>query len=291
MQYVAERVAGELAEVVNLARPGQEAHDIELTLAETAVVEQADVVVQIPGFQLALDDVIASQPLSGTVLDVADVVPLLPTEESPDEHAAHADGAASDGGGAEDHSDHDHDGEDGGDGHDHGSHDPHFWMDPTLLAQVATALADLLAEAHPDGAATYTANAEAVTSDLAALDEDLRTRFDAVTGSRSFITSHAAFAYLARRYGLEQVGISGIDPEVEPSPQRLLQLEQVIRDTGATTVFFEQSASPKVATTLADNAGVRAEALDNLETQLDPAVDYLAVMREDARVLVESWTR
>ncbi|MDN8823145.1 metal ABC transporter substrate-binding protein, partial [Staphylococcus aureus] len=80
---------------------------------------------------------------------------------------------------------------------------------------------------------------------------------------RTFITSHAAYTYLADRYDLHQVGISGIDPETEPSPQRLLALEAVVRDEEVTTIFFEATASPKVAQTLADNLGIDSAELDN----------------------------
>lgn len=283
IEYVAALVAGDAAEVVSLAKPGQEPHGVELSVAESALIERADVIIQIPGFQGALDDLIASRSLQDAVLDVSTVVEMLPGAGA-DEHE-HA--GASDAGG-----EHDQGGEDeGGEhaGHDHGGLDPHLWHDPTLLARIASALADRLAAASRADAATFAANADAARETLTALDQELQRTYGAVPGERLFVTSHTAFAYLAHRYGLEQVGISGIDPEVEPSPQRLLELQRVIRERGVSTVFFEESASPKVARTLAENVGVAAESLDNLETRLDDGADYPAVMRRNAEKLVASW--
>lgn len=279
LAYMAQQVAGDAAQVVNLAKPGAEPHDIELSVAETARVEKADVIIQIPGFQSALDDVISSRKLADKVLNVADVVTLLPAggEEDEDEDEEAAD--ASDTGGEEGH-----------DAHEHGSVDPHFWNDPTMLAAVATALGAKLAALGTASKDAFAANAQRTVSALTELDTELAATYGAVPGEKVFVTSHTAFAYLAARYGLEQVGIAGIDPEVEPSPQRLLQLQQLIQERHVTTVFFEESASPKVAETLARNVGVASQSLDNLETQLDPKKDYPAVMREDAQKLVASWT-
>lgn len=270
LQYMAQQVAGDAAKVVNLAKPGMEPHDVELSVAETATVQKADVIVQIPGFQSALDDIVSAKKLEKNTIDVSEVVTLLPASGE-HEH--------------EDHEDEDHEDE-----HEHGRFDPHFWNDPTLLAKVASELGSRLAKVLPDQADTFTGNAKKAVTTLTDLDTELKKTYGAVDGKRVFVTSHTAFAYLARRYGLEQVGIAGIDPETEPSPRRLLALQRLIKKRKVSTVFFEESASPKVAETLAKNVGVQSESLDNLETQLDPKKDYPAVMREDAEKLVESWT-
>src|SRR5699024_699570 len=94
----------------------------------------------------------------------------------------------------------------------------------------------------------------------------------------------------AERYDLRQIGIAGVDPETEPSPQRLLALESVVQEAGVTTIFFETSASPKVARTLARNLDIDSEELDNLETQQSPESDYPQVMRDNCARLVASWT-
>lgn len=278
LEYMATLVAGDAAEVWNLAQPGSEPHSLELSVAEAAKVAQAAVIVQIPGFQSAVDDVISAKSLGDITLDVSTVVEMLPAAGGHD-HA-----------GAEGHDDAASDAGEGEHSEGHGATDPHMWTDPTLLATVATALGERLAaqdEAHADAIRERATKAVEI---LTALDEDLRATYDAVTDPKVFVTSHTAFAYMAHRYGLEQVGITGIDPETEPSPQRLLQLRTVIEEKQVSTVCFEVNASPKVAETLAERAGVTADSLDNLETRLDPDKDYAQVMREDAAKLVATWS-
>ncbi|MFC0674217.1 metal ABC transporter substrate-binding protein [Brachybacterium hainanense] len=280
LSYLVASVGGDLVEQIDLAKPGVDPHGLELSVAEVGQLQSADLVIAIPGFQAAIDDALASHGEDNALL-VDSVITLLPADA-----AAHDHGASDGGGEHEDEHGSEHDGEEH---HDHGDTDPHFWHDPSLMADVGDAVAARLAEIVPDSAATFTENAAALRTTLEDLDAELRTLFDAVPGEKPFVTSHTAFAYLAHRYGLEQIGITGVDPEVEPSPQRLLALETVIQDEGVTTVFFETTASPKVAETLAANLGIQAAELDNLETQLDPEVDYPAVMRTNAQALASSW--
>ena len=158
------------------------------------------------------------------------------------------------------------------------------------MADLGDAIAARLGELSPEHAEEFTSDAATVREELEQLDAELTSAFEEVTDERrTFITSHAAYTYLADRYDLHQVGISGIDPETEPSPQRLLALETVVRDEEVTTIFFEATASPKVAQTLADNLGIDSAELDNLETQQSPEADYPAVMRSNCTALAESW--
>ena len=284
LSFLVTRIGGEHVALTDLTTPGADAHGLELSVKQTLLIEQADLVLQIPGFQTALDDAIASQE-GDNVLDVSSVITLLPADagsveeghagESEAEHAEHADEGAE---------------EDGHEGHDHGPNDPHFWQDPVRMADLGDAVAERLAELSPENAEEFTAAAAAVREELGDLDAELTAAFEEVTEERrTFITSHAAYTYLADRYDLHQVGISGIDPETEPSPQRLLALETVVREEEVTTIFFEATASPKVAQTLAENLGIDSAELDNLETQQSPDADYPAVMRSNCTALTESW--
>ena len=284
LAYLVTRIGGEHVELTDLTTPGADAHGIELSVKQVMTVESADLVLQIPGLQASLDDAISSQD-GENVLDVSSVVTLLPvgeaeehSHESEEEHTAHE---HEDGGEHED---------EGHEGHDHGPDDPHFWHDPLLMADLADALAERLGELAPDSADAFTASAQEVRTELETLDAELAESFGSVEGRKPFITSHAAYAYLAERSDLHQIGISGVDPENEPSPQRLLALEKVVDEEGVTTVFFETSASPKVAQTLANNLGIDSAELDNLETQQSEDADYAQVMRDNCTALVESWS-
>jgi zinc transport system substrate-binding protein len=163
--------------------------------------------------------------------------------------------------------------------------DPHFWLDPTLLAPVAEATADALADADPAHAEDYRERAADLVADLDVLDGELADGLAACSGA-TLVTSHEAFGYLADRYGLEQVGITGIDPEVEPSPARLREVAETVRATGVRTLFFGALTSPGVTATLAEDLGVATAVLDPLEGH-DGDQDYLDVMRANLTALTE----
>lgn len=165
--------------------------------------------------------------------------------------------------------------------------DPHFWLDPARLANFGHQVADGLAEADPDRAAEYTAAADELAQTLTTLDTEYR---DALSGCRgaTLVTSHEAFGYLADEYGLEQIGIAGIDPHVEPSPARMRDVVDAVEGRtghgGVRTVFFEATTSPAVAQTLADDLGVTTGVLHPVE-RVEADQDYLGLMRENLRSL------
>ncbi len=166
------------------------------------------------------------------------------------------------------------------------STDPHFWLDPTRLADVGDALAEQLAELDPDGAATFEQNAAALRADLEALDTELQ---DTLAACRVdvLVTAHEAFGYLGDRYGLEVVGINGISPATEPEAAALAEIAVLVEDRGVTTVYTETLVDPAVAETVAAEAGVGTAVLDPLEGLTDESAgeDYLAVMRANAATL------
>jgi zinc transport system substrate-binding protein len=279
LQFVAERVGGDRVEVSNLTPPAAEPHDLELSPAQARTIGTADLVVYQSGFQAAVDEAVEAR----TPTRVVDATEAAGLEEHP--------GAASDASGAADDTAADHDAHadeaHAEDGHDHSSEgglDPHFWLDPTRLVPVAEQVTAELSAADPEGADEYEANLAALTADLTALDGEFETGL-ASCASPYLVTSHEAFGYLAERYGLEQVGITGIDPEAEPSPARLREVAVIIRDHGVSTIFFETLTSPKVTKTLAQDVGVQAAVLDPLEGLSDSGTDYLGVMRTNLEAL------
>jgi zinc transport system substrate-binding protein len=266
LQFVVQQVGGDLVDVDSLTPPGAEPHDLELSPAQVDQVGRADLVVYLSDFQAAVDDAVDANP-PAHVVDAAQDTEL---------HAAEH---AEDGEHTEDGEEHAED-----DGHGHGSLDPHFWLDPTRLPPVAEDVAAQLSEIDPDNADTYAANADAFTQAMT----DLDTRYSeglATCDSRTIVTTHEAFSYLAERYDLEQVGISGIDPEGEPSPARLAEVGDLVRDEGVSTIFFETLASPKVAQTLADELGVETAVLDPLEGLTDDSQDYVSVAEDNLATL------
>lgn len=161
--------------------------------------------------------------------------------------------------------------------------DPHLWLDPIRLAQVADTVADQLAERAPETADAFRGRADALTVELSALDAELEQGLASCTRT-DMVTSHDSFGYLADRYGLEQVAISGLSPEDEPSPRRLAEVVQLAKEAGVTTIFFEELVSPRVAESLAREVGAEARVLSPLEGPPEDG-DYLSAMRTNLGTL------
>ena len=157
--------------------------------------------------------------------------------------------------------------------------DPHVWLDPRRFARLARRTAEALG--HPPAA-------DRLVARLERLDTEFRSGLEHCE-RHEIITSHAAFGYLAAAYGLEQVALTGLSPEAEPSPRRLEALVEQIRRERATTVFFETLVSPKLAETVAREAGAQTAVLDPLEGLTDREaerdVDYFTVMRRNLAAL------
>jgi zinc transport system substrate-binding protein len=260
LQFVAERVGGAHVDVSSLTPPGGEPHDLELSPSSVARVGDAALVVYLSGFQAATDQAVAATG-PDHVVDAADAADL---ETGPD-------GA-----------------EPGGPGP--GPVDPHFWLDPTRLAAVGHQVAAELAEVDPAHADAFTAAADDLAADLEALDAELADGLATCRGA-TLVASHEAFGYLAERYGLHQVGISGVDPEIEPSPARLRDVAAVVAAEGVRTLYFEVLVSPDVTRTLADQLGVTTAVLDPLEGMAEgDDRDYLDVMRDNLDALATGLT-
>lgn len=283
LQYVTERVGGDLVAVESLTPAGTEPHDLELSPAAVDGLRIADAVVYLSGFQPAVDDAVA-QAAPEHALDAAHAGVEGGEAHSAEEHAAADEAHSAEAHGPEGHAEEEHAEAAGGDGHDHGGEDPHFWLDPERLAAVATEVSHELAEIDPDNAAAYEANAEELTTELTALDEEF-TEGLATCERNTIVVSHEAYGYLADKYGLEQVGIAGLDPETEPSPARLAEIGEVVEAEGVTTVFSESLVNPKVAETLAAEHGIETAVLDPVEAQGDENADYQQVMRGNLEAL------
>jgi zinc transport system substrate-binding protein len=136
--------------------------------------------------------------------------------------------------------------------------DPHVWLDPVRMQQIFELVRKRLG--NPDSVA-----ADAFTAQLRKLDTSFA-RGLRRCASRTIVTAHEAFGYLAERYGLTQYAIAGVDPEQEPSADRIAELTDLVHREHVTTVFTEQLVSPRVADTLAREAGVHTAVLDPLES-------------------------
>jgi len=254
--YVSQQVGGDLVHVTSLSPPGAEPHDVELSPRQVRAVGDAGLVVYLSGFQSAVDDAVAARR-PAHVVDAAATADLVRVGSAGPGSASASPGAAL---------------------------DPHFWLDPDRLARLAGPVADALTAIDPQHASTYAANAATLRGELTDLDASYA-RGLATCERREIVTSHEAFGYLATRYHLSQIGISGLSPDAEPSPARLKEIADVVHAKGVTTIFSEELVSPKVAQTLAKDLGVKAAVLDPVESQADPGSDYRGVMERNLTIL------
>jgi len=247
VQFLVEQIGGGLVDVQTLTAPGTEPHDLELSPQQVAEVDQAAVLFYVADFQPAVDQVVGEA--GGEVVDVSAGLPLRT--------AAGTDG--------------------------NGGTDPHVWLDPVLMEQMAATVAEGLAQADPEHAQDYQDNAAALEKQLRDLDTEWQ-KGTRDCGIRTMVVSHEAFGYLANQYGFDQKGIAGLSPETEPSASAIADLAGFVRDNGVTTVYTETLVDPSVAETVAQEAGAQTAVLDPLEGP--PAQgDYLSAMRENLQTV------
>ena len=269
-----KQVAQDDAEVSMLLEAGMEVHSFEPSSQMIAEIQDADVFIyNSPEMETWVPDVLASIDTSDMVVICAsDAITLLEYEGE-----AHA---------------HDHESEEEGAnaGHSH-TVDPHVWLDPVLAQTEVSTIAEGLAEADPDNAEDYLENAGIYNGKLNELDEAFRAAFEG-TENRTFVTQHAAFAYLAARYDLNQISVTGLNAEVEPSAAALATLSDYVKANNISHIYFENNASSQTAETLAEEVGVELAVLSPLEgiTEEDQkkGSDYISVMLDNLEALKKS---
>ena len=248
LQFAAQQIGGSHVAVTSLTKPGAEPHDIELTPRDVGSVSKAGLVVFEKGLQGAVDSAVESQG-GDRGLDVAPAAKLDLKLAS-------------------------------------GTTDPHFWLDPQRYAAVATAIAARLSSVDPAHKADYENNAKVFTDRLTALSAEFTTGL-AGCQRRDIVTSHSAFSYLARRFGMKQIAINGISPEQEPQAAALATVSTYVRAHAVTTIYAETLVSPAIAQTVARESGATVATLDPIEglTSASAGKDYFEVMRANLKAL------
>ena len=271
IQYLAQAIGGEHVAVTSVTPTNVEPHDFELSPKDVTALSASSLVLYVSGFQPSLDDALA-QVSGPTVVDLAGSVDLVHHDGVEEEHEEGATEAATEAA--------------TGAAHDHGAAaalDPHFWLDPVRMQAAAKAVEAALAQADPAHADDYAANLDTLNATLT----DLNTSYSTGLGHcerTTFVTSHAAFGYLADRYSLTQASISGVDPESEPSPAELAAVKKVVESTGTTTIFTEELVSPETAQAVAAETGAQTRVLSPIESAPESG-DYAGVMRTNLEEL------
>ncbi len=309
--YFAERIGGDRAEVNVLVGPGLEAHGFEPTSSDLLALGDADVIVMNgiglePWMDGAIDAI--GDDLTAVVVEASDPAQAMEGEvhahgeeegdhgdEEADEEGDHGDEEADEEGdhGDEDaDADADHDEAEGEHGDeeegDHGDEeselDPHMWLSPTLAAHQVERIRDAFIAADADNADGYRQRADEVIAELDALDHEFEESLGACKHDH-FVTSHAAYGYLAAQFGLEQIAVAGLSADVAPSPQRLANVTDRVTELGLGHVMVEPVLSDRLAQTIARETGIELLSIHAIgsvtENELEAHGDYFGLMRDN----------
>ncbi|WP_159942861.1 MULTISPECIES: zinc ABC transporter substrate-binding protein AztC [unclassified Nocardiopsis] len=280
-------VVGDQAEVTVLMKPNADPHSFGLSAPQAAALENAELVVY-NGLGLeegVLRNVTAAEEAGAPVLEVGAGVD--PRVYSSGHDHGHGEGRAEEAG---------HGDEGGPAGNDSaGEPDPHFWTDPRRAVLAVDLIAEHVIE-HVEGvdADAVRANAEAYTAEVEALDAWMAEEFGTIPERhRKLVTNHHVFGYLAERYGFEVVGtvIPSGTTLASPSTSDLKSLSDAVRDAGVGAVFADSSQPDRLATVMAEEAGVDIEVIplfsESLSEEGGGAATYLEMMRANTEAVTD----
>ncbi|WP_337017237.1 metal ABC transporter solute-binding protein, Zn/Mn family [Oceanobacillus massiliensis] len=207
------------------------------------------------------------------IIAESEAVEIIVEDHGEEEHAEHE---------ADDHGEHSHD------GHNHGDQDPHIWLDPIRMIEVAEIVKEELIELNPDEEATYNENFKSLEAELTALDE----RFSEVLEAKEnkhILVAHAAFGYWEERYGIKQIAISGLSSSSEPSQKELVEVIDLAEEYNLDYILYEQNTTNRVSDIIQEQIGAEALTIHNLSVLTDEDIDnhedYLSLMDYNLEVL------
>jgi zinc/manganese transport system substrate-binding protein len=269
---LAQRVGGERVAVQTLVGADGDAHVYQPTPADARALAQARlVVVNGLGFEGWIDRLIKSSGYRGAVVRASTGIRTLKIAGEEHKHGGHG------------HADHDHD----------GGIDPHAWQDLTNALRYVDNIAAALIAADPAGRDAYLANAGSYKQEIAALDGELKSAFNALPREkRKAVTTHDAFGYFARAYGVSFIAPVGINTDAEPSAADVGRIIKQIRREKIPAVFIENISDPRLLERIRQESGARIGGTlysDSLSKADGPAPTYLDMMRSNARTLIDAF--
>lgn len=266
MYEITKEIAGNRAEISVMVGANEDAHHYEPSARAVAAVNEADI------FVYSSDEM---EFWVESLLSVVENEDLIVVE-------------LGDGIDFEMHSDDDHDHDDDHDDHDHGNLDPHFWLNPVSVESQLALIVDALLAVDSEGKDLYEAEAKRFSEELLALDQAYQEAFESAT-NRSFVVQHQAFGHLSHQYELNQVAIGGLTTEVEPNPNQLANIVELINEQQLPIIYYQSGESSAIAETIANETSTEIGVLYDLESM--PAAfenadqPYLDAMKENLNQL------
>ena len=267
LQEFAVAVGEDKTQVDLLLPPGAEPHAWEPKPSDLAKIQKADVFIYISrAMEPWAEDLLRAS--GGGALKIVEASKGLQLMESTDSHRESSP--------AHKHSRKEH-------------IDPHVWLDFSLDGIIIEAIASAFAEKDPANAPHFRARAKEYQSRLEALDEKYHTSLAQCRHRQIILGGHSAFAYLAKRYSLQQVPLYGVSPNAEPTPKRLTEVIQAAKGHGVKFIFFEEMVNPKLARVLAQEAGLQTlilyDGANLTRDQLKQKVTFLELMEKNLKSL------
>lgn len=253
-----KRVGGDIVDVEILLKPGQSPHTYEPSPGDMKWIESSDVVVMAGfGLETWLDKLLKASPQKSRLeMDISKAVKNPISAEPLDEaHESHA--------------------------HAHGFINPHYWLDPDIMANAVMLMGEKLAERLPAESKAIMSRANSLAAELNALDSEISKRLSGPGLGRDFVAFHNAWPYFARRYGLRVAGVIETAPGREPSARHIVQLVKEIKRSKARAVMVEPQFSQRLGQTLAQEAGVKTAVVDPIGGS-SGGKSYFDLMRNNA---------
>ena len=246
---IAKQVGGDYVEIKNLVPAGAEPHDYELTPKDIASVYESQILVVNGAGLEPWLDRVSTDLKNQSKTVVVDESKLFP---------------------------------------DLVKGDPHLWMNPVQYSKEVDAFAQAISGVDPAHLDYYQTQAQRFQKQLADLDQQFKNGLQKCS-LREFVTNHAAFGYLAKQYGLTMIAIAGLSPDAEPSVKTITDLIQLIKQKNIHYILTESLVSPKIADTIAAEAGAKTLVLNPLEgltvDEMAQGKNYISVMQENLKNL------
>ncbi|WP_273717014.1 metal ABC transporter solute-binding protein, Zn/Mn family, partial [Alkalihalobacillus pseudalcaliphilus] len=190
----------------------------------------------------------------------------------------------------DEHEHHEHE-EGGHEHHHHGDEDPHVWLDPLLSIELAENIKNAFVDVKPEQADLFESNFEQLKEELNTLHQEFE-KMAKEAEKNTFIVSHAGYGYWEQRYGLHQVGITGLTGTNEPSHKQIQDIIQLVEENDINYIMFEQNIPSKISEVVQVETNTDALTLHNLEVltqeDINNKEDYFSLMQQNIQVLEQA---
>lgn len=263
LQYVIEQIGGDSITVHSILPPGADAHTYEPSSKEIIKIAKGDLFFYLGAGMESYAETIAKSLDSQEVklIEIGEDTSLFMKSESDHHHDDHG---------------------------DHGDYDPHIWLDPIRLTQIAEVIKNELISSNPNEKDLYEENYYILVDKLTELDQSFQAVMD-IKKNKHILVSHAAYGYWEDRYGIKQISVNGLSPSHEPSQKDLTNIIQQTKAYQLHYILFEKNTSNRVSEIIKDEIGAEIEFIHNLEVLTEEEIennqDYLTLMQSNLEIL------